>query len=87
MNHNDEEEQAPIQIPASELSPEALQGLIESFILREGTDYGVQEAAFETKFKQIKSQLDRGEVIIAFDPNTETVGIFTKTQWSKLRPN
>lgn len=74
----------PIQISAADLSSEALRGIIESFILREGTDYGSHEAIFETKFKQIKSQIDRGDVIIAFDPNTETVGLLTKTQWSKL---
>ncbi len=36
-------------IPHRELSPEALQGLIEEFVTRDGTDYGESEAALATK--------------------------------------
>ncbi|TIE66479.1 YheU family protein, partial [Legionella pneumophila] len=34
-------------IPWQELSPEALENLIESFVLREGTDYGEHERTLE----------------------------------------
>ena len=30
-------------IPHQTLSPEALQGVIEAFVTREGTDYGTQD--------------------------------------------
>ena len=36
-------------IPIERLSPEAIQGVIEEFILREGTDYGEKETSMETK--------------------------------------
>ncbi|WP_374029691.1 YheU family protein [Bdellovibrio bacteriovorus] len=81
---NDNEKLPPMEVPQEALSPEALRGIIESFILREGTDYGREEAAFETKFNQIKKQLDKGDVKIVFDPNTETVGIVTKIEWQRL---
>ena len=31
------------------LSPEALRGVIEAFVTREGTDYGLQDVALATK--------------------------------------
>lgn len=82
---NEKEQIPPLEIPAQSISEEALHGIIENFILREGTDYGREEAAFETKFKQIKKQLDKGDMKIVFDPNTETVGIVTLTEWQRLQ--
>jgi len=43
-------------IPVNRLSPEALQGVIEEFISRHGTDYGESEASPETSFRQVKHQ-------------------------------
>lgn len=34
-------------IPTERLSPEAIQSVIEEFILREGTDYGETEGSME----------------------------------------
>ena len=64
---------AAVPIPYSELSPEALRGVIESFVLREGTDYGQHEATFESKIDDVMRQLLRGEAEILWDPTTETV--------------
>jgi uncharacterized protein len=70
--------QEPVFVPHTELSAEALQGVIESFILREGTDYGEREFSLEEKLAQIHRQLERGEARIVFDPNTETIDIILK---------
>lgn len=59
----------------SELAPQTLQALVESFVLREGTDYGVQEVPLATKVGQVIRQLQRGEARIVFDPATESVDI------------
>jgi uncharacterized protein YheU (UPF0270 family) len=64
------------RIPADKLSPEALQGVIEEFISREGTDYGEIEASSETKFSQVKSKLKAGSAVLIFDGETETTNIF-----------
>ena len=64
------------KIPVSKLSPEALQGVIEEFISRAGTDYGDVEASQDTKFKQVKSRLATGEAVLIFDDETETTNIF-----------
>jgi uncharacterized protein len=64
-----------IAIPHTELSPEALAGVVESFVLREGTDYGDREYSLSEKVAHVMRQLQRGEAQIIFDPNTETVDI------------
>jgi uncharacterized protein YheU (UPF0270 family) len=61
-----------IEIPPGQLNAETLQAVIEEFITREGTDYGMEDYSLEQKVHQIKCQLDRGEVLIVFDPLTET---------------
>lgn len=73
--HPDEEPQEPVPIPYTELSPDALLGVIESFVLREGTDYGERDYSLEQKVAHVKRQLERGEARILFDPNTESVDI------------
>jgi len=65
-------------IPYEQISNDALQGLIEEFITREGTDYGEAEISLAQKVEQIKRQLKRGDIVIVFDPASETVSILTK---------
>ena len=64
-----------MEIPAEELSAAALRGIIEEFVTREGTEYGASEVPLATKVAQIVAQIRRGEVIIDFDPITDTVDL------------
>jgi uncharacterized protein len=73
--YSDEEPQEPVPIPYGELSSDALRGVIESFVLREGTDYGERDYSLEQKVAHVVRQLERGEAQIMFDPNTESVHI------------
>ena len=63
----------PIEIPWENLSPEALRGVIDDFIMREGTDYGLVEASHETKVKQIQKQLEKKRILLMFDASTESI--------------
>ena len=54
------------------LSAEAQQGLIEAFVLREGTDYGPVEYSFEEKCRMVRLQLASGKALIEFDSDSET---------------
>jgi uncharacterized protein YheU (UPF0270 family) len=65
----------PVDVPHTDLSPDALRGVVEVFVLREGTDYGEYDVPFETKVQQVLRQLERGEAKIRFDPVTESVDI------------
>lgn len=62
-------------VPTSELSPEALYSLVESFVLREGTDYGEQEYSLEQKVNHVIVQLKSGEALIEYSELHETVTI------------
>jgi uncharacterized protein len=64
-------------IPHGELSPDALRGLVEAFVLREGTEYGSHEVALDAKVAQVMRQLERGEARVIFDPGSELVDIVT----------
>lgn len=63
-------------IPVNKLSTRALQGVIEEFISRNGTDYGAVEASLETSIRQVKSRLKSGSAVLLFDDETETTNIF-----------
>jgi len=65
----------PVPIPYTELSADALRGVIESFILREGTDYGDRVVVHEEKVAQVRLQLERNEARILFDPLDSSVTI------------
>ena len=74
----DELEQEFIEVPYQQLSEEVLQAVIEEFITREGTDYGLQEYSLEQKVSQVKNQLINGRAFIAFDPVSETPTIILR---------
>src|SRR5438876_1151512 len=59
-------------IPHLMRSPEALRGVIEAFVTREGTDYGVHDVPLATKVGQVRHQLDTGTAVIVYDENTES---------------
>jgi uncharacterized protein YheU (UPF0270 family) len=65
----------PIVVPHTQLSADALIGVIQSFVLREGTEYGEHDVPLETKVLQVRRQLERREAEIVFDPNTESIDI------------
>jgi hypothetical protein len=70
-------------IPADQISDDALIGLIEEFITREGTDYGHIELSLATKVDQVKRQLEKEEIFIIFDSTTESVNLMTKQQYQQ----
>lgn len=71
----DEEDLSPVAVPHTELSADALRGVIESFVLREGTEYGEREFTLEEKLAHVMHQLERGEAQIMFDPQSSSVDI------------
>jgi uncharacterized protein YheU (UPF0270 family) len=64
-----------IEVPHAQLSPDALRGVVESFVLREGTDYGEREYSLQQKVQHVMRQLERGEARIVFEPASESVQI------------
>jgi uncharacterized protein YheU (UPF0270 family) len=71
----EEEAPQPVVVPYTELAPDLLHAVVESYVLREGTDYGEKEFSLEDKVSHVIGQLKRGEARIIFDPETESVSI------------
>jgi uncharacterized protein YheU (UPF0270 family) len=80
---DDPEARPPVEIPHTELSADTLRGVIEAFVLREGTEYGERDVSLERKVADVLRQLERGEAQIVFDPNSETVDVVVKPRSSK----
>ena len=74
----------PIVVPHTELAAELLRAVVESFVLREGTDYGEREYSLDEKVARVLRQLERGEAHIVFDPDTESVDIAVRRGVGRL---
>lgn len=64
-----------MKIPYTELSQEALLGVMDAFILREGTDYGHEEIAIDQKRSRVLSMLQSGEAEIVFYQESDHIDI------------
>ena len=64
-----------VDLLPDQLSSEALRGLIEEYVSREGTDYGPGEWSLEDKVEQVRAQIDRGEARIVFDLQQQSASI------------
>ncbi len=78
-------EQTGIVIPPEKLSESALIGLIDEFILREGTDYGMTEHSLDDKRANIKLQIQKEKVFIVFDMNEESTTLIKQEDLKKLK--
>ena len=75
---SEEEESKPVEVPHGELAPATLRAVIESFVLREGTDYGSQDASLDRKVADVMHQLERREAVIVYDPVSDSVDIVVR---------
>ncbi|MAC29752.1 MAG: hypothetical protein CMN31_02450 [Sandaracinus sp.] len=71
-------------IPWERLSPDALAGVIEEFVTREGTEYGWEDVDLPAKVAQVKRQLAKGEVLVLFDGDARTVNLATRREVERL---
>ncbi len=62
-------------IPYTQLSAQALAGVVEEFVTRDGTDYGMQELSLESKISNLMSLLKNKKAVIVFDPDSQTCNI------------
>ena len=74
-----------LEVPWSALSPEALQGVVEEFVTREGTEYGATDVPLATKVEQVRRQLERGEVLIFFDEDSSSCHLLRREEALRVR--
>lgn len=64
------EREETLFIPHRRLSPEAISGLIEEFVTRDGTDSGYTRGSLADNVAMVRRQLDNGQAVIVFDRST-----------------
>ena len=79
----DSKKDEAIVVPYDELSPDALRGVLESFVLREGTEYGEREISLDQKVADVMRQLERGEAQIIFNAALQSVDIIVSQPRSR----
>ena len=67
-------------IPHTTLDSETLDRIIESFVLREGTDYGHRDFSIANKIAAVRRQLDRGEACLTWDTELESCNIVSASR-------
>lgn len=70
-----------IEVPYRMLPGETLDGLLEAFVTRQGYDTTDTSDGMRGWVGQLKGQLDRGELLIAHDLETESTEVMTLAQW------
>jgi uncharacterized protein YheU (UPF0270 family) len=70
-----DEDAVPVVVPWDAISPDALRGVIEAFVLREGTDYGTHEYTLDEKVEHVRRQLESGDAHVVWEPATQSVAI------------
>lgn len=76
MPHTEKEK--GVIIPHRELSAEALQGVLEEFVSRDGTDSGYTKLSLQQRVDQVRRQLDRDEAVMVYNPATQSVNIIPR---------
>ncbi len=71
-------------IPPEKLTTEALRSIVESVIIREGTDYGTREFTLEEKVSELLPQVLAGDVLISYDEDSESITLLPKESASQL---
>ncbi|CAI8199911.1 MAG: Uncharacterised protein [Marinobacterium sp. xm-d-530] len=72
-------------VPANMLSDDALRGMIEEFVTRDGTDYGEQEVSLKERVEEVRGQILTGKALIMFDSKTETTTVIPAEDLAKIQ--
>lgn len=70
-------------IPPERLTEEVIRGIVESYITREGTDYGSQELSLAEKVADLMTPVLAGHILISFDEQTQSLTLLNKEQIHK----
>jgi uncharacterized protein YheU (UPF0270 family) len=72
-----------MRIPYTALSSESLRGIVEEFVTREGTEYGARDYSLEEKVNRVLRQLENEEIVIEYDPDSQTCNLLTRESGSR----
>ena len=73
-----------LRIPFEQLQADTLTAILEEFISREGTDYGLQEVSFEQQLEKARQSMLSGDVVIVYDSQLESCQLLKLDEYRKL---
>ena len=71
-------------IPFDQLSPEALAGVIDQYISRDGVDSGHVDTSFADKRAMVHRMLKSGKALLLYDTAHETCNIVQKEEYERV---
>ena len=76
-----------VAVPLRRLQGDILQALLEEFASRDGTDYGEHECSLEHKTTSLRTQLEKGELQILYDADSQHWDLVPAEQAATLLNN
>lgn len=73
-----------IEIPYQALSPEALQGVLEDFVTRQGYDTTTTEENVHDWVQQVQKALRSGELVLVMDTESQTPTLLKRQEYQRL---
>ena len=73
-----------LEIPRDRLRDELLNALLEDYASRDGTDYGEVERSLADKVGELRCQIDRGELRVLYDADSEQWDLAEAAEARKL---
>jgi uncharacterized protein YheU (UPF0270 family) len=73
-----------VEVPPQRLEASVLDALLQEFASRDGTDYGERELSLAQKVAQLRRQLDRGELLLLYEVETEHWDLLPQEQARQL---
>lgn len=70
-----------VEVPHRMLPAETLDALLETFVTRQGYDTTDVASDMHDWVRDLKRQLERGELLIVHDLQTESTEVMTLAQW------
>jgi uncharacterized protein YheU (UPF0270 family) len=69
-----------VAVPLQRLQDDVLQALLEEFASRDGTDYGERELTMSQKVDSLRTRLQRAELQILYDADSEQWDLLSREQ-------
>jgi uncharacterized protein YheU (UPF0270 family) len=72
-----------IVVPLDRINPDTLRNLVGEFVTREWSDLSDAGISFETKIAQVMKQLEEQQILVVYDPTSETCNIVAADRIAK----
>ncbi|WP_251977120.1 YheU family protein [Salinicola avicenniae] len=73
-----------VEVPHGMLPAETLDALLQVFVTRQGYDTTDVASDMHDWVRELRRQLERGELLIVHDLQTESTEVMTLTQWQSF---